>query len=69
MGKKGIFSSLLSSILVAGVSFFVLYFFFPDISTTYLGVSFKKPTEIVDLENLTPLRQLFDQFTSRLPLP
>lgn len=69
MGKKGIFSSLLSSIFVAVVSFFILYFFVPDISATYLGVSFKKPTEIVDQENLTPLRQLFDQFTSRLPLP
>ncbi|HNZ94752.1 MAG: hypothetical protein BWY50_01416 [Spirochaetes bacterium ADurb.Bin315] len=67
MARKGFFSSLLSSLGVAVISFFILYFFFPNISNPYLGVAFKKPTEIVDQESPSRLRQLFDQATSWLP--
>lgn len=68
MARKGFFSSLISSLGVAVISFFILYFFFPNISNPYLGVAFRKPTEIVDQEASSRLRELFDRVTSKLPL-
>ncbi|MGE4584214.1 MAG: hypothetical protein AB7C91_06160 [Sphaerochaeta sp.] len=40
MAKKGFFHAFLSSITVAVLSFFIMYFFIPSMSMQFLGVSF-----------------------------
>ncbi|NBK23705.1 MAG: hypothetical protein EOM68_16950 [Spirochaetia bacterium] len=40
MAKKGFFHVFFSALLAALLSFFLLYFFAPSISTSFLGVSF-----------------------------
>ncbi|MCK9546910.1 MAG: hypothetical protein RBS49_00270 [Sphaerochaeta sp.] len=40
MGQKGFFRTVLSSVLAAVLSFFIIYFFIPGMGMQYLGVSF-----------------------------
>lgn len=69
MAKKGFFSSLISSIVVGVISFFILYFGFPQFSEPYLGVSFKKPETTIEVEAPTKIKTLFNSITSYLPSP
>ena len=40
MGQRGFFRSALSALLVAVLSFFIIYFFIPSMGMQYLGLSF-----------------------------
>ncbi len=55
MAKKGFFHAFLSSITVAILSFFIMYFFIPSMSMQFLGVSFALRKGSVNAQVMTAL--------------
>ncbi|MCK9600039.1 MAG: hypothetical protein M0R06_13425 [Sphaerochaeta sp.] len=58
MAKKGFFHAFLSSIIVAILSFFIMYFFIPSMSMQFLGVSFALREGSVNAQVQTALEAL-----------
>lgn len=58
MAKKGFFHAFLSSIIVAILSFFIMYFFIPSMSMQFLGVSFALREGSVNSQVQTALEAL-----------
>lgn len=58
MAKKGFFHAFLSSITVAILSFFIMYFFIPSMSMQFLGVSFALRKGSVNAQVLTALESV-----------
>ncbi len=58
MAKKGFFHAFLSSITVAVLSFFLMYFFVPSMSMQFLGVSFALRKGSVNSQVLDALETL-----------
>ena len=79
MAKKGFFHEFLSSITVAILSFFIMYFFIPSMSMQFLGGSFALRKGSVNAKVLTALeavkvnpefsQEAFDRLQSLLSSP
>lgn len=61
MGQRGILRTFLTSVLVASVVFFVIYFFIPSMSMQYLGISYSLRDGSVNSLTLSTIRQEFGE--------
>ncbi len=58
MGQKGIFRSVLSAAIAAVLSFFIIYFFIPNMGMQYLGLSFSLRDGSVNAQVMEMLGQV-----------